>query len=131
MFRQALTYCIVLGVISMAFISCEKSQPHEYDFQLRVEDRSLVSGDSVLKVTQGDTVTLHIESDEPITFHLHGYDLQVPIGTEDPVPLTFVANATCSCRFTIHVAGEAGHHDEESHHDVEEEIDLGRLEVMP
>ena len=89
-----------------------------------------------------DTVTIVVTSDEPISFHLHGYDIEKEVRPNEPETLAFTANYTGSFPFTIHVVegshegveshveGE-GEHPAEEEADPEDEVELGRLEVRP
>ncbi len=63
-------------------------------FDLVVKNKKLVSGLDTLKVTEGDQVTINIESDEPEELHLHGYDKSVDIEASKAAQLTFTANLT-------------------------------------
>ena len=57
---------------------------------------------NTITAKQGDTVTLKIESDNPGTFHLHGYDLQGEAGSNGPAEILFVADATGRFPLTFH-----------------------------
>ncbi len=57
---------------------------------------------NTITAKQGDTVTLKIESDNPGTFHLHGYDLQGESGSGTPAEIQFVAGATGRFPLTFH-----------------------------
>ena len=57
---------------------------------------------STITAKQGDTVTLKIESDNPGTFHLHGYDLEGESGSGSPAEIQFVADATGRFPLTFH-----------------------------
>ncbi len=89
--------------------------PSAKTFDLVIRDKNLVTGEPVLKVTQGDNVVLRITSDRTDELHLHGYDLSLPLRAHQPAELKF--KATLSGRF-----------DFELHH---AHVDLGALEVTP
>ncbi len=57
---------------------------------------------STITAKQGDTITLKIESDNPGTFHLHGYDLEGESGSGTPAEIQFVAGATGRFPLTFH-----------------------------
>ena len=57
---------------------------------------------NTITAKQGDTVTLKIESDNPGTFHLHGYDLQGEAGSSSPAEIQFVTDATGRFPLTFH-----------------------------
>ena len=48
----------------------------------------------IVKVKQGDDVTLKFRTDEGGEIHLHGYDLKIIVAPEEVVDLTLTANAT-------------------------------------
>lgn len=59
---------------------------------------------STVKARQGDTVSLTIESDQPGTFHLHGYDLEGEASAAEAAEIRFTANATGRFALTFHGA---------------------------
>lgn len=79
------------------------------EFVLATEDGKLVSGPSELKVTEGDSVTITITSDEEEEFHLHGYDRAIDLVPGEPASLTFVANMSGAYPFELeHRKAELG-----------------------
>ena len=52
-----------------------------------------------ISVNEGDHVNLNITSDEPLEFHLHGYDLAKDLEAGQPAVLSF--DATITGRFEI------------------------------
>ncbi|MDE2900247.1 MAG: hypothetical protein OXN15_04390, partial [Chloroflexota bacterium] len=66
-------------------------------------ERGQIAGDaSNWQVNANDEVTLVVRSDEPVNFHLHGYDLEQDVTPEEPAEFIFTANATGSFPITIH-----------------------------
>jgi|SRR6266850_2068359 len=84
-------------------------------FDFVVQDGKRVAGPAVLRVRQGEQVTLRIESNANDELHLHGYDLKVSIKGGEPATLQFAASR--SGRFGI-----------ELH---KRHAELGALEVYP
>ena len=122
-------------VTALVVAACAGGELKEHTFELQVQKQSLTQGDSVLRVKKEDTVTIVVTSDEPISFHLHGYDIEKEARPNEPATLAFTANYTGSFPFTIHVVegsheGE-GEHPAEEEADPEDEVELGRLEVRP
>ncbi len=82
-------------------------------------DLAIKGGNSMtpnqISVNEGDHVNLMITSDEPLEFHLHGYDLAKDLEAGQPAELSF--DATMTGRFEI-----------ENEHAQEE---LGELLVQP
>ena len=52
-----------------------------------------------ISVSEGDRVRLRITSDEPLEFHLHGYDLAKDVEAGEPAELPF--DATITGRFEM------------------------------
>ncbi len=69
----------------------------EKTFDLSIRD-GVMSPDKVT-VGEGEQVNLRITSDDPLDFHLHGYDLQKEVEPDEPAELTF--DATITGRFEI------------------------------
>jgi hypothetical protein len=87
-------------------------------FDLQVKGGRLPPNQSVVRVRQGDEVTLKWTSDQAVTLHLHGYDLEAKVAPPAPAEMRFTARA--AGRFPIEVHGAAGKH-----------ATLGYLEVHP
>ena len=58
---------------------------------LNIANRAAGLARQDLQVKRGDTVSLHITSDEPGEIHLHGYNLTAPVAPGAPGELTFQA----------------------------------------
>lgn len=89
------------------------AMPNVYD--IVVQGGRRVSEPAVLKVRQGDDVKFRITSDVADEFHLHGYDLHVPVSPERSAVLEFTAKLTGRFTYELHKA----------------RLDLGALEVYP
>ena len=137
---------------SFAIAACGNGETKAITFNLEIEDGSLKHVGPVLRAEQGDEVTISLTSDENLSFHLHGYDIEREVGPGAPVSFEFTANATGSFPFTIHIGpgidvGDEGHDDENGDNEKDDngedddghgekaneetEIELGRLEVQP
>lgn len=119
----------------LAVAACGGGGPEERTFELEIDAGSLVQGESMLEVKQDDSVAITVTTDEPVSFHLHGYDIEHTAEPGAPATLEFTADATGSFPFTIHLGAEV-HEDEHEEGEGEggeegEEIELGRLEVQP
>ena len=73
-------------------------EPEEKTLDLAVTGGSTMTPDEI-SVDEGDEATLRITSDEPLGFHLHGYDLEADVEQDEPAELTF--DATITGRFDI------------------------------
>ena len=163
---QLLLSVAVLSLATLLAAACssgerpsEPEEPQEIAIPVKVEGDSLHP--ETIRVTQGDMVTLQIESERTGQFHLHGYDLEKEIPAGEPTEFFFTAHATGRYRITMHYSGPAAgdsdgggdHHEgqgnqedggsESDHHEGggqdsgesssqgEGETDLGFLEVSP
>ena len=69
----------------------------EQTFDLAI-DGGTMSPEEIF-VVEGDRVNLQITADEPLEFHLHGYDLEEEVEPGEPAELSF--DATTTGRFEI------------------------------
>ena len=85
---------------------------------LRIENGKLSGGARVLRVSQGDTVTLRWTSDRAVVVHLHGYDLEQTVSPGAESVMSLEARATGRFPVELHAApGAAGHsHDDDIFH---------------
>lgn len=86
--------------------------------ELALENGRLPEDRRLVRVRQGDEVTLRWTTDRPLTVHVHGYDLEAKVLPGTPAVVRFVARATG--RFAIEVHGPG-----------REERTVGYLEVHP
>jgi hypothetical protein len=84
-------------------------------FDIVVQQGKRVSGPAVLKVQQGEDVTLHITTDTADEFHLHGYNLLVQLRPRQTATLHFVAKLAGRFTYELHKS----------------DLELGALEVYP
>lgn len=121
-------------LISMLSISCTSNiDPQELSFSLELTEGTL--DPDIIKVNQGDTITLNFMSDKDVTIHLHGYNIETKIekdttGTIGP----FVANIALRLPIKAHSESDSDHHHDQEGHDEESndsELTVGYLEVKP
>ena len=96
-------------------IAAASGTPAGSPIELLVRGGRLVSGPTVIKVAQGDDVTLQITSDAADELHLHGYDLHLHLVAGEPAILKFTASRSGRFEYELHHA----------------HADLGALEVYP
>ena len=78
--------------------------------ELALRKRRIEGGARVVRVTQGDEVELRWSADEPVSLHLHGYDLHASPAPDAPAKMAFNARATGRFPITAHsFAGERAH----------------------
>ena len=99
------------------------AQVRELTFDLKVERGAVPADMRLIRVKQGDVVRLRFTSDNPITLHLHGYDIERKIAPGGGAEMQFTANATGRFGIEEHRLDAHGGH---SHGDV-----LVRIEVYP
>ncbi len=108
-------------LIALLYLGLSFTQQHQAPgvriIDLKVEKGKLNLNPPIIKVVQGDNVTLQIWSDESGEFHIHGYDIMVQLQSGKTSTLTFRAD-------------KAGTFDVELHTS-EGEIALGSLQVTP
>src|SRR5215208_8311261 len=76
--------------------------PQEETVDLMITGGNRMTPDQI-SVTEGEHVTLTLSSDEPLEFHLHGYDLETEVEPYEPAELSF--DATITGRFEIENEG--------------------------
>jgi heme/copper-type cytochrome/quinol oxidase subunit 2 len=84
-------------------------------FALVVREGKLVSGPSVIAVSEGDEVRIRITADRADEVHVHGYDLHAHLTPGAQAELAFKATRTGRFEFELHKAN----------------LELGALEVRP
>ena len=103
--------------------ACGGGEPEELTFDLEIRDLAIVQENTTLEAKQDDKLTIKLTSDETVTFHLHGYDLEGTVGPDMPVTLQFDAYATGRFPFTIHPNG--GGHSHEGQEECKAELTPG------
>ena len=105
-----LLFLALVGILAVA--ACGGGDETEaVSFDLRIADRGIVGAEPKMEVNQGDEITFNITSDEPASFHLHGYDEEVELDHLTPATITFTADIAGSFPITIHVGTESGGED--------------------
>src|SRR3989338_221346 len=84
-------------------------------FNLVIKEKKVISGQTTIKINQGDEVTIKITSDEAEEFHVHAYDNSVELEPNKQATLTFTANL--SGRFPFELENS--------------KTEIGALEVQP
>jgi FtsP/CotA-like multicopper oxidase with cupredoxin domain len=102
----ALALCVAILIIPAA-------RAAEVAYALRIENGHVPANMQLIRVMQGDVVTLQWTADKPSIVHLHGYDIEKRVVPGAVTELTFTARATG--RFQVHLHGSAaevhGHED--------------------
>jgi hypothetical protein len=97
----------------------------ELGFDLKVAHGRVPDAMRLIRVKQGDVIRLRWSADQPVTLHLHGYDIEKHVEPGTTTDLTFAAYATG--RFPVHVHAQRASPDGHTH----EEEPLVIIEVYP
>ena len=97
----------------------------ELAFDLKVAHGRVPDAMRLIRVKQGDVVRLRWSADQPVTLHLHGYDIEKQVEPGTTTDLAFTAHATG--RFPVHVHAQGARPDGHTH----EEEPLMIIEVYP
>ncbi|MDA0798973.1 MAG: hypothetical protein O2884_09935 [Chloroflexi bacterium] len=124
----------LLAISSLLFLllmaACGGGTPEDVSFDLTIADGAVAGGNSTFVADQGDTVTLNLTSDVHGNALLHGYDLKLDVGPDQPSTMTFLADATGRFSIEFHAAADDGHDDHDHDHGAED-FTLGALEIRP
>jgi len=92
------------------------SRAAELTFDIRVERGRIPDNMRLIRVKQGDVVTLRWTTDRPLVVHLHGYDIEQRIAAGSVTELAFTAFATGRFPIHLHAPGEgaAAHANEDA-----------------
>ncbi len=107
---------VLVALLALVVVIGAGAEPRV--IELAVRNGRLPENRRVIRVQQGDEVTLRWTTDRPFTVHLHGYDIEEKLAPGTPVSMRVTAHATG--RFPIEVHGAGG-----------EERIVGYLEVHP
>lgn len=90
--------------------------------EVTIENRKIKGGKNVFRVYQGGHIELLIVSDETVSLHFHGYDIEFKVSPEEPAIVPFTAYATGRFPVTSHGCGDEHEHSHQT---------LFYLEVYP
>ena len=102
--RRQLTPCIAL-LLALALIPFAAGRPGAEPrvIELAIRGGALPEDQRVIRVRQGDEISLRWTTDKPLTIHLHGYDIEKKLSPNVPTIMRFSARATG--RFPIEIHG--------------------------
>lgn len=99
------------------------------EFDISIRDRRVEGSASTLRIKRGDTVLLRWRSDEAVSLHVHGYDLQVSLSAASLTTIRFEAKVAGRFPITAHEFGNAA--DQDARPKKNREVTLLYLEVLP
>lgn len=77
--------------------------------EVRIENRQVVEPEAAIRATQGERLELHLTSDEAVELHIHGYDIELHAGPNEPAVMAIEAFAAGRFPITSHGWGDGGH----------------------
>jgi hypothetical protein len=116
---------LLSSLVCAASIATVGVQAAEITFDLRIENGRVPENMRLVRVVQGDIVRLRWSVDQPVTLHLHGYDIERRVEPGSVGEMSFTARATG--RFPLHAHATAARTDSNAH----EEAPLVYIEVYP
>ncbi|HET8576855.1 MAG TPA: hypothetical protein VFO18_07145 [Methylomirabilota bacterium] len=109
---------VFLLLVAVWALGCSGgSKPARQELDLNIRAGALPADKQLIRAGQGDDIVLRWSADEPITIHLHGYDIEKDLKPGAVTTMWFVARATGRFPITRHAHGE--------------ETPLAYLEVIP
>jgi hypothetical protein len=107
--RAALTLArSVVMLLPVAASSIPPAMAAELIFDLRIDHGRVSDNMRLIRVKEGDVVTLRWRTDQAVILHLHGYDIEQAIAPGAVTELTFKAYATGRFPIYVHGAEERG-----------------------
>ena len=91
-------------LVALSWTACGGGGPQEQVIPVEIGAEKM--NPETIRVNQGDTVTLKLDSHQTGEFHLHGYDLEQEVGGEIVSEMVFAADATGRFRITFHPGAE-------------------------
>jgi hypothetical protein len=117
-------FMLARSVLALLLISAGVcASAAELTFDLKVERGRVAENLRLIRVKQGDVVTLRWTSDQPLALHLHGYDIEKRVAPGPATEMTFTAYATGRFPIHVHTQGAGGR--------AHEEAPLVNVEVYP
>ena len=126
-------FILILFTI-LTIIACNNgSEIKDISFNLNIIDKELINDSNIFKVEHKDFVNLKITTNKDLKIHIHGYDIEKEITTDEPALIEFQAKATGRFNITIHPDEDnhSSHSHSKSDSNEDEEKQLAVLEVMP
>ena len=104
--------CVLIAVAAACLASAFAAEPAERVFELAIVNGKVPKAMQVIRVTQGENVTLELTTDRAIALHLHGYDIEREVKPGTVTELAFKAQATGRFPMNVHEHGRSGGHGE-------------------
>ncbi|HWC04353.1 MAG TPA: hypothetical protein VHF87_16480 [Methylomirabilota bacterium] len=101
--RRGVPRSVIATALTFVVLAAASADPRL--FELELKDGRLPASQTLLRVAQGDEVTLKWKTDRPFTLHLHGYDIEAKLVPQAAVELRFSARAAGRFPLEIHGPG--------------------------
>ncbi len=101
--------------VSVTQETTSTSSPQSNVFELVIKEQKVTSGPNIIKVNQGEEITIKVTSDEEEEFHIHGYDEFVDLKPNQLTELKFTTNLSGRFVFELEYS----------------KTEIGALEVQP
>jgi hypothetical protein len=101
----------------------------EREFDISIVQRRVEGSTSTIRVKRGDSVILRWRTDEAVSLHVHGYDIQANLSPASSTRMRFEAGVAGRFPITVHEFGAVAAH--EASPRKHREITLLYLEVLP
>jgi hypothetical protein len=118
-------FLFIFSLLFVAIIADTGAKAAELAFALRIENGRVPEDVRIVRVKQGDVVTLRWSVDQPVILHLHGYDIEKRVEPGAAGEMIFTAGATG--RFPVHLHAIGARTGSGAH----EEAPLVYVEVYP
>ena len=116
---------MVLAGLLAAGLRGGSARAEQLTFVMRVEHGQLPASMRIVRVKQGDVVTLRWSTDQPGELHIHGYEVERNLMPGTVAEIILTARATG--RFPMHLHGPGASAPGQAH----DEAPLGYFEVYP
>lgn len=113
---------LIFVMIGAGGLAVSAADPAQRTFEVNIGHGHVPEGMRTLKVKQGDMVRIRITSDEAVSLHLHGYDIETAVKPGGVAEFSFEAYAAGRFPITAHGGHHGGGHGEPA---------VLRLEVYP
>ncbi len=108
---QRIALCLLM--LQAAVLCSDGVAAEERTFDIRISERQVLGENKLVRINLGDEVVLNWQTDETVSIHLHGYDIEKTIVAGEVTSFGFTAHATG--RFPITSHGFANQHDDHGH----------------
>lgn len=92
---------------AIAWMGTPRAASEETVFELAIQNRKVAGASRTIRAKQNDTVVLRWRTDEAVTLHLHGYEIERTLEPGQVAEMRFEARATGRFAVEAHGFGES------------------------